>query len=137
MDATYHELIAPGLIDSPIKLKILLVYCRYPQLQVSAVRMRQWLSETPWELEESLQELTAAGLLRVTLQHEQAEYCFAPSPAMTHYVRALLLHFDDPEQRDAIYELVDIADTERRFLKATANRSMAVGGTHETDFPSF
>jgi hypothetical protein len=136
MDATYHELIAPGSIDSPLKLKIALVFCRYPELRADAQRMHQWLHEIPWALEEALAELADCGLLARSY-NEQAEYRLDPHAERTHHLHCLTRQFDDPHQREVIYALIAEADSERRFLKAIQGRQVAVGQFEGYESPAF
>jgi hypothetical protein len=50
MDANCENLIVPGLIDSPLKLQLVLLFYRHPHLRGDAGRLTDWLRESPWAI---------------------------------------------------------------------------------------
>ncbi len=126
---TTMTLIAPGLIDSVMKLRVLLVFCRYPQLRGSAPQIRQRLPCDPWMLQEALDGLAEASLLERKRSGGVGEYALSPRSQVRTKLRELAQLFDDPQQREEIYLQVREAEQERRFRDFLANeRQKQVGG---------
>jgi hypothetical protein len=115
-------LIAPGLIDSYLKLRLLLVFIRHRQLRGPLASLAQRLPGNPWALEEALDALAEAGLLERARTVGAPEYALASSSEHRMSLAHLALSFDDPHQRDEIYALVHAAEQERRFHEALADR---------------
>ena len=127
MDASCADLIVPGLIDSPLKLQLFLVFYRHPQLCGEARCLTEWLHESPWEIDEALSELAAAGLIARIERQGRVCYRLEPDTALWPRLKRLVTCYDDPLQRDEIYALVRAADREQQF------RALAVG-EHEGSY---
>jgi len=116
MDKLCQSLIAPGLIDTPLKLQVLLLFYRHPRWRGDARRLSEWIHESPWLIEEVLNALVAAGFLASVVQHDHALYCLQPGlerwTTLVQFVRC----YDDPLRREEIYTSVRAADRERQFL---------------------
>jgi hypothetical protein len=120
MDTSCKSLIAPGLIDSPLKLQLFLLFHRHPRLCGEARRLTEWLHESPWAIEESLNALAAIGLIARIDQQGRVLYRLEVNTALWSQLNRLASCYDDPLQRDIIYALVREADRERQFRALTA-----------------
>src|SRR5215470_15065734 len=102
MDASCEHLIVPGLIDSPLKLQLVLLFCRHPHLRSDAGCLTNWLRESPWALEEALDALARAGILAHIEQLGRTLYHLELSTDTWPQLARLALCYDDPLQRDEI-----------------------------------
>ena len=114
------NLIAPGLIDTTLKLQLMLLFYRHPRWDGTVARLSEWLCENPWAVQEAVDGLVEANLLgraavRPATPHYQLEQSGDHWAALEQLVRC----FDDPLKRDEIYTLVRSADQERLFRTLT------------------
>ncbi|HWQ11455.1 MAG TPA: hypothetical protein VNL77_01575 [Roseiflexaceae bacterium] len=128
METTCAKLIGPSLIDTRIKLSVLLLFSGHLQLQASAASLGQRLPGNHWALEEALEELVAGGVLERVQAHGQWEYALAGRSDVRSELQLLARCFDDPHRREEIYRLVCAAEEERRFREAQVDRQRAIGG---------
>lgn len=115
MKTTSTQLIAPGLIDSRLKLHIIMLFCHHRRLCVNVGHVREWLCELPWEIDSALQELADHDLLERFEQHGQPHYCRAVHRAHQALLDQLAAWYDDPHERDELVALVRHASHERQF----------------------
>jgi hypothetical protein len=115
MDASCKRLIVPGLVDSPLKLQLLLLFYRHPRLCGEARCLNDWLHESPWAIEEALDALAETDLLDRIEQHGRVLYCLERNTSLWPWLNALARCYDDPLRRDDVYALVREADRERQF----------------------
>src|SRR5262245_4123878 len=115
MDASCKSLITPGLIDSPLKLQLLLLFYRHPRLYGEARGLIDWLHESPWAIEEALEALAAAGFIARTEQIGHIMYRMELNTALWSRLDRLAICYDDPLLRDELHSLVREADRERQF----------------------
>lgn len=121
MEAACCDLIVPGLIDSSLKLHVLLVFARHKQLCGGVSRLNHWLHRPPWDVEEALEELVGGGLLRRLTDESETSYCL---DLPTHYaaqLTQLLLWYDDPFQREEIHKQVRIVHQELQLQRWQSN----------------
>ncbi|HNP70459.1 MAG TPA: hypothetical protein PLO33_01940 [Kouleothrix sp.] len=114
MYANYEHLIAPRLIDSRLKLHLLLQFLIHPGLAATATTLGERVRENPWALAEALEELADAGLL-ASHGGDTAIYQLGERPEFLLPVSLLAEAFNDPFRREAIYALVKEAHHERQF----------------------
>ena len=115
MDANCKRLIRPGLIDTPLKLQLLLLFYRHPRLCGEARRLNDWLHESPWAIEEALDALAETDLLDRIDQHGRVLFCLEFNTPLWPGLQALAHCYDEPLRRDEVYALVREADRERQF----------------------
>src|SRR5262245_9726108 len=125
MDASCASLIAPGLIDSPLKLQLFLLFYRHPRLCGEARRLTDWLHESPWAIEEALEALAAIGLIARVEQQERTLYRLELNTALWPRLDRLVICYDDPLRREDVYRLVREADRERQFRVQSATAEQA------------
>jgi hypothetical protein len=121
MNHSYEQLIAPRLLDSRLKLHLMLQFLNHPQLVTSAVALSERLRENPWAVADALEELAASHLLANTAQLGTPFYRLGSD--LLHYARLerLLEAFNDPHLRDRIHDLVADADRERQYFAMLAD----------------
>ena len=121
METICIRLITPGLIDSRLKLQLLLLFHQQPHLCGDAQSVTNWLHENPWAVSEALDALVDAKFLDRIERQGCTLYRLEPSIGNRMRLNRLALCYDDPFRRDKIYALVRIADDERQF------RAFAIG----------
>ena len=129
MTTSYEQLIAPQLVDSQLKLHLVLQFLIHPQLATTASTLSERLRENPWAVSEALSELAEQRLLTSTTQ--QGRPIFRRGPGAQHHARLaqLLEAFDDPQKRDRIHALVRVAHDERQYCACLTYDERAVGQT--------
>jgi hypothetical protein len=133
MEATVEtsgtSLIALGLIDSPLKLHLLLRFYNHPRYCGDTLSLSEWLRENPWAIAEALEALAEAGFLGRIREGARANYRLEPSLEHWATLMEMAICYNDPLRREQIYALVRIADAERRFhaYLATEERELAYG----------
>ena len=120
MDTSCKSLIVVGMIDSPLKLQLFLLFYRHPGLCREVRCVIEWLHESPWAIEESLEALATSGLITRSEKQGRAIYCLDVNTALWPRLNRLVNCYDDPLQRDEVYALVRQADRERQFRALTA-----------------
>lgn len=127
MNTSYEQLIAPRLLDSPLKLHIVLQFLIHAQLATSAATLSDRLRENPWAVAEALAELAEQNLLASGVS--QGKLIYRLGSDILHLARlALLLEdFNDPLKRDQIHALVRSANRERKFQSWLDGEERAVG----------
>jgi hypothetical protein len=123
-----NQLIGPGLLDSIMKLRVVLVFSRHPMLRAGVAGLGQRLPGNHWALEEALDALAEAGIVERRCVGAQWEYALASQDEVRRQVRQLAARFDDPHGREEIYRSVREAEQERRFRDAAAGKWRAVSG---------
>jgi hypothetical protein len=108
-----------GVIDTPLKFRILLVFCRHPGLALDAAQLGGWLRESPWALDEALHALADAGVVQPMAPQRPGWYQLPGDTPAGLAVRRLAWRFDDPLDRERIYARIDAADHERQLRAVT------------------
>ena len=135
METTCTTLIGPGLIDSIIKLRVLLVFLWHPVLRGGAASLGQRLPGDHRALEEALDALTDAGLLERRRAGGHCEYELARREELRRQLDQFATCFDDPQRRDEFFALVRAAEQERTFRDALAGKWRALGGQDAYEAP--
>ena len=120
METSCTHLIAPGLVDSPLKLHLLLLFYRDPRLSSTAGSLSEWLRECPWVIEAAAEALADAGFLARVAQRGCIQYRLEPSRERWTLLECLATCYDDPLRRDDVYVRVHAADRERQFRDCVA-----------------
>jgi hypothetical protein len=115
METSCKSLITPGLIDSALKLQLILLFHRHPHYCGDSWTVSEWLRDNPWAIEEALEALAEAGFLGRGLASGHTKYQIELSLGHWDAVKKLVACYEDPLRREQIYSLVHLADRERRF----------------------
>ena len=120
VERSYANLIAPGLIDTTLKLQLILLFYRHPRWDGAVARLSEWLCENPWAVQEAVDGLVEAGLLgQAAMRGATPHYRLEPNGDYRLALEQLVRCFDDRLRRDEIYTLVRSADQERLFRTLT------------------
>jgi hypothetical protein len=128
MEQRHSEILRDGLVDSRLKLHVLLLFAQHPQLCSGMQRLHEWLRESPWDLEEALETLADAGFL-ARVERGERHYRLKLSPERKILLEQLIIDYDNPLRREAIYILVRRAEQEREFQKALTAVEFPIGPT--------
>lgn len=128
MEAVWTKLIAPGMIDTSLKLQLLLRFYQHTRLCSDVLSISEWLREPPWEVGEALDALAGIGFLTRIEGPRSTHYRLDPSLEVWEVLEQLARAYDDPLQRDAIHTALRHANDERRFQAWLAQ---AHGATEE------
>jgi hypothetical protein len=131
MKADWKQLMAPSLIDSALKLRLLLVFSDRPRLSSGIRHLSEWLCESPWSIEEALDGLVEAGFLVHIDDPRGPHYRLEPRPEHKPLLRQLLACYDHPLQRDEIYTLIRAAGQEQQFRNWLAQEQPAASRRSE------
>ncbi|PDW04930.1 ATP-binding response regulator [Candidatus Viridilinea mediisalina] len=112
LSAACASLIAPGWVDRPLKLHLLLVLYQHPQMRHNTLSLSEWLKEPPWEVQSALGELAEVGLLYRNAEQPHPSF-YVAATAENSGVAALARAFDDPELRQLLITRVRAAEQER------------------------
>lgn len=115
MNSSYEHLITPYLVDSRLKLHLLLHYVLHPGLRISAPALSERLRENPWAVAEALNELAEAGLLARTGADGTPIFLLGAQLEHGSALSRLFDAFNDPFVRDQMYARVRDAQQERQF----------------------
>jgi hypothetical protein len=127
METGCDAVIRTGLVDSALKLHLLLIFHEQHGLRSGVPRLSVWLGEGPWAVAAALEELTDAGFLARCPGPAGLEYRLASQPERRMLLEWLAACFADPQRRDTVYTLLRAADKERRFQEWLATEQRAVG----------
>ncbi len=131
MGASSDQLIAPGLVDSALKLRVLLLFSRYPRWCDGTANLSGWLGEDDrWALDQVLEALANAGFLGRIEQQGRSLYHLAPCPWRWGLLERLAIDYDNPQRRASINARVRAAAQARRSQSEAVAAEHAIGG-HE------
>lgn len=128
MDASYDELIAPHLLNSRLKLHLLLHYLAHSRLCISAAALSERLRENPWDVAEALNEMAEMGLLVRCNNDGPARYTLTEEQEHSYLLQQLVEAFNDPLAREHLYARVRDIHRDRQFYRWAKQAS---SGLHE------
>lgn len=128
MNASYDHLLVPHLLDSRLKLHLLLHYWIHPTLALSAGALSERLRENPWALADALNELADAGLLARRATDDGIAFQLGVQHEHRLALHLLVETFNDPLLRDLIYTGVHNACRERQFASCPTGTGWGAAG---------
>jgi hypothetical protein len=126
MDTSCKQLIAPGFLDSWLKVQLVLLFYRHPHWCGDTQAVSEWLHESPWQIKEALDDLVSAGLLNRINQSGHALYHLEPNFEWWAMLVQFIHCYDDPLRREDIYASVRAADREQKFRALALGAGMAI-----------
>lgn len=109
------------VIDSPVKLHLLLIFHEQPRNEVSAAAMAERACRDIWSVSDALDELAADGaLVRLPATNGHHLYRYQPATALIEPILTLLRAYDDPMKRDAIQRAIRTSADYAPFRRAAA-----------------
>jgi DNA-binding MarR family transcriptional regulator len=128
MNESVERLFALGMLDSRLKLHLLLLLYRHPRVSYTASALSDRLAEPPWGVEAALEDLTAHGFLERVRVRDRMAYRLRERAANRRALDTLAADYDDPLRRDRLYQLIRDAERERLFYTwTTTTHERAVG----------
>jgi hypothetical protein len=127
MNTSYEQLITPQLLDSRLKLHLVLQFLIHPQLATTATTLSERLRENPWAVAEALSELAEQHLLASVMHQGRPVYRLGSDVLHRAKLALLLEDFNDPQKRDHIHALVRAAHDERQYHSWLAGDERVVG----------
>ncbi|NJM05107.1 hypothetical protein HC891_01045 [Candidatus Gracilibacteria bacterium] len=96
------------VVDSPVKLHLLLLFHENPRLEASAVKMAERTCRDIWSVTAALEELVADGVMRSVAQagYHETTFRYAPRPEIVESIRRLVRGYDDPIERDYLQRVL-------------------------------
>jgi len=129
MGVSSEQLFAPGLVDSALKLRALLLFFRYPRWCDGPANLSGWLGEDDrGVLDQALESLVKAGFLGRVEQQGRIMYRLAPCPDRRLLLERLAIACDDPQRRDGISTWVRAAEQARRSQGETVAAEHVIEG---------
>jgi hypothetical protein len=93
-----------SVVDSPVKLHILLTLHSQVQEHISAEQLSERLCRDVWSVSQALREMAEDGLLEVlNIAGSSPVYRFQPRPEYIVPINDLINSYDDPIARSMIY----------------------------------
>jgi len=127
MNTSYEQLIAPRVLDSRLKLHLVLQFLIHSQLATTAAALSERLRENPWAVAEALEELAEQQLLTRAMNQGKLIYQVGSNLMYRARLDRLAEDFDDPHKRDHIHALVQAAHGERQFFTWLAAGERSAG----------
>lgn len=88
------------VIDTPIKLQLLLLYYENPRLEGSAYQIAGRIYRDIWSTCEALNELATDGILCTTTVSGEAFYRYRPRSEYLDAIARLVQSYNEPMERD-------------------------------------
>jgi hypothetical protein len=127
MNASYEQLLAPRLLDSRLKLHLILQFLIHPQLVTTAAALSERLRENPWAIADALAELAECQMLTCNTQQGKLVYRLSADLLHRSRLERLFEDFNDPLKRDQIHAHVHEANRERQYHILLAGDERVVG----------
>lgn len=106
IESTVQQLI-DQVIDSPVKLHLLLVFHEHSRLEASAAQIAERTCRDIWSVTTALQELADDGALRCSTPFSGEQfYHYAPTVDRLEAIDKLFSCYDDPLTRDMIQRAI-------------------------------
>lgn len=128
MNASYDHLLVPHLLDSRLKLHLLLHYWMHPAVSLSAAAVSERLRENPWAVADALNELADAGLLARRASDDGVAFQLGVRHEYRLALHLLVETFNDPLLRDVIYTGVHNAYRERQYTSCPVGTGWGAAG---------
>jgi hypothetical protein len=111
IDQTVLRLIET-VIDSPVKLHLLVMFHENQRLEATASAVADRICRDIWSVSEALADLADARVMvQAATAHGEAVYRYGPTPELRPSVERLMHCYNDPMERDLIQRAIrDQAD---------------------------
>ena len=98
------------VVDSPLKLQLLLLFCEHRRLQGTDAQIAQRIYRDIGSTHEALCELAEDGILAVVPMAGEPTYVYRPRPEWLDPIVRLCQVYNEPIERDSLQRLVrDVA----------------------------
>lgn len=89
------------VVDSPIKLQLLLMYYENPRMEGTPSQIAERVYRDIWSTREALSELAEEGILAAVGSTEPV-YCYRPRPEHREPIFRLVQCYNEPIERDQL-----------------------------------
>lgn len=90
------------VIDTPIKLQLLLLYYENPRMEGSALQIAGRIYRDIWSTREALSELAADSILGAATASEEPIYRYRPRADYADAIFRLVQSYNEPMERDQV-----------------------------------
>ncbi len=112
-----------NVLDTPVKLHMLLLFHEHPRCEWTATAIAERLYRDIWSVQQALDELMMAGFLSIAKTvGSQAIYQYRPPPEWHEAIRRLVRSYNDPIERDLIHRKIRDLAVFATFRHDTLNR---------------
>ncbi|MCS6841914.1 MAG: hypothetical protein NZ699_10575 [Roseiflexus sp.] len=97
------RLLLEGVIDTPLKLQLVLMFAEHQHLRATAAQVADRIYRDIWSTREALRELAESGVLCETNTPDGPVYSFCPSRDLAESIQRLIQCYNEPLERDLIH----------------------------------
>ncbi len=105
IDPTIQRLLEQ-VIDSPIKLQLLLMFYENPRMEGTSSQIAERIYRDIWSAREALRELAEDGILSATSQVGEVVYRYRPRADCVEPIFRLAQSYNEPLERDQLQRLL-------------------------------
>lgn len=95
-----------GVIDTPLKLQLVLMFAEHQHLRATAAQVADRIYRDIWSTREALRELAESGVLSETNSPDGPVYAFCPACELAEPIRRLIHCYNEPLERDLIHRML-------------------------------
>ena len=118
IDSTVQRLLEQ-VIDSPIKLQLLLTYYENPRMEGTAFQIAERIYRDIWSAREALRELAEDGILATVGVGPEPVYRYRPRPEYIEPIFRLVQSYNEPFERDQLQRLLREVASYAPYRRAT------------------
>lgn len=100
------RLLLEKVIDTPLKLQLVLMFVEHQCLRATAAQVADRIYRDIWSTREALSELARSGILSETDTKDGPVYSFCPSCESAESIRRLVKAYNEPLERDMIHRML-------------------------------
>ena len=108
------------VIDSPLKLQLLLLFCDHRRCEGTPSQLAQRTYRDIWSTREALRELLDDGVLACKPTNGEPVYFFRPRAELQEAIQRLYRVYNEPTERDALHRLIRDAETFAPYRRSTS-----------------
>ncbi|MBC8162832.1 MAG: hypothetical protein H7Z42_16605 [Roseiflexaceae bacterium] len=120
------------VIDSPLKLQLLLHFCEYRGGPTTAPQIAQRMYHDMWSTREALCELAQDGVLIESACPDEPTYSYCPRSELLEPILRLYQIYNEPIEREDVQQLVRDASRYASFRRTPASSFEHAG--HDSAF---
>lgn len=109
------------VIDSPLKLQLLLHFCEHRHVQGTAYQIAQRIYRDIWSTREALAELAEDGILSYAHNDAEPVYVYRPHAELLETINRLCQMYNEPIERDSVQKLVRDASAYASYRRTPAS----------------
>ena len=118
IDAMIHRLLEQ-VVDSPIKLQLLLMYYENPRMEGTSFQIAERIYRDIWSTREALRELAEDGILTAVNLGSEPVYRYRPRTDYIEPIFRLVQSYNEPFERDHMQRLLREVATYAPYRRAT------------------